>query len=91
MFVACWDSGQAAYSGLLTSYTANKYDAYFKTLYTAGLGSEANKNAACVALAQFAFSDTGIFSQVGFGTTVADNLVQRIGDVADHGHQELDR
>ncbi len=79
VFVACWDSGQAAYSGLLTSYTANKYDAYFKTLYTAGLGSEANQNAACVALAQFAFSDTGIFSQVGFGTTVADNLVNGSG------------
>lgn len=79
IFVACWDSSLASYSGLLNAYTNTKYDAYFKTLYPNGLGSESNQNSARVALAQFAFSDTGIFSQVGFGTTVADNLVNGSG------------
>lgn len=74
MFVTCWDSSVPTYSGLHTAYNNTKFDAYFKTLYTAGLGSESVQNAACVALAQIAYTDTGIFSQVGFGTTVADNL-----------------
>ena len=74
MFVTCWDSGLATYSGLTVAYNATKYDAYFKTMYLAGLGSETNQNNAAVKLAQLGFADTSLFSQVGFGTTVADNL-----------------
>jgi hypothetical protein len=74
MFVAVWDESAPSYAGLTTAYDALKYDAYFKTMYLAGLGSEANQNAAAVKLAELGFADTGVFSQVGFGTTVADNL-----------------
>lgn len=75
IFVTVWDSSLPAYAGLHTAYDANKYNAYFKTLYTAGLGAEATVNAACVELAEYAFADTAKFSQVGFGTIAADNLV----------------
>lgn len=76
IFVTVWDSSITAYSGLHTAYNAWKYDAYFKTLYTAGLGSESLANAACVALAEYAFTDIGVASQIGFGTTEADNLIE---------------
>lgn len=74
IFVAAWDSSQAAYAGLRTAYSGLKYDAYFKTMYLPGLGSESNQNAAALALAQIAFPDTGVSSQVGFGTKQSDNL-----------------
>ncbi len=74
MFVAVWDSVAASYAGLEEAYATVKYDAYFKTMYLAGLGSEATQNAAAVALAELCFPDTGIFSQCGFGTVEADNL-----------------
>lgn len=74
LMLAIWDSAAGAYAGLISAYDALKYDAYFKTMYLAGLGSEATQNAAAAKLAEIAFADTGVFSQVGFGTKVADNL-----------------
>ncbi|ADX42552.1 hypothetical protein [Tetrasphaera phage TJE1] len=75
IYVAVWDSSLPSYSGLINAYAATKYDAYFKTMYTAGLGVESAQNDAMVALAEIAFPDTGVFSQVGFGTTEPDNLL----------------
>lgn len=74
LMLAIWDSAAGAYAGLISAYDTLKYDAYFKTMYLAGLGSEAVQNAAAAKLAEIAFADTGVFSQVGFGTKVADNL-----------------
>lgn len=74
IFVTCWDNSLPSYSGLLNAYNATKYDAYFKTMYVAGLGSESSKNTARVNLAQFGFADTGVCTQVGFGTTQSDTL-----------------
>lgn len=75
VFVTVYDSTLAAYSGLHAAYNATKFNAYFKTVYLGGLGSESVQNALAVDFVDFADSDTGVFSQVGFGTTVADNLV----------------
>lgn len=74
MLIAVWDEGVADYASLEETYDEVKYDAYFKTMYLAGLGSEANQNTAAVKLAELCDPDTGIFSQVGFGTLEADNL-----------------
>lgn len=74
MMLAIWDSAAGAYAGLISAYDELKYDAYFKTMYLAGLGNEAVQNAAAAKLAELGFPDTGIFTQVGFGTKVADNL-----------------
>lgn len=81
MFVTAWDSGQSAYAGLSSAYSATKFDAYFKTMYLGGLGSESVQNAAAVKLAELAFADTGVYSQVGFGNHAADTLTAISGSL----------
>lgn len=81
LWITAWDTSAPAYGGLNTAYTATRYDAYWKTLYVGGLGSENDQNAAAVALAQFAFADTGVYSQVGFGNQAADTLTAISGSL----------
>lgn len=73
LWIAAWDSTEALYGGMIATYSGVKYDAYFKTIYTAGLGAESIQNAACVELATLCASDVKTFSQAGFGTSFTDN------------------
>lgn len=74
LYIAAYDGSLPANAGITATYSGVKYDAYFKTVYTAGLITEALQNAACVALAQLCQPDTGKFSQAGFGTSFVSNL-----------------
>ncbi len=74
LFVAAWDDSLPAYAGLTAAYSGLKYDAFFKTAYTAGVITESLQNAVCVALAELCQPDVKEFSQAGFGTAFTSNL-----------------